>query len=172
MYEFLEKKFNKKYLLKQKGVHFVTEQINREKSYTQINGDIMLCQKRNQQFNWHGDFVYHPLLLSDKSTPETDPTVFDSSFCETDYFTETELDKYPIVINGDNCEMITSTNINRHRGRFRKMTPTECLRLMGFDDKFKIVVSDTAIYKQSGNSIIVDVLMALLKQMDITKYSI
>lgn len=172
MYEFLEKEFNKKYLLKQKGVHFVTEQINREKSYTQINGDIMLCQKRNQQFNWHGDFVYHPLLLSDKSTPETDPTVFDSSFCETDYFTETELDKYPIVINGDNCEMITSTNINRHRGRFRKMTPTECLRLMGFDDKFKIVVSDTAIYKQSGNSIIVDVLMALLKQMDITKYSI
>ena len=28
----------------------------------------------------------------------------------------------------------------------------------------------TETYKQSGNSIIVDVLMALLKQMDITKY--
>ena len=43
---------------------------------------------------------------------------------------------------------------------------------MGFDDSFKIVVSDTATYKQSGNSIIVNVIMALLKQMDITKYGI
>jgi DNA (cytosine-5)-methyltransferase 1 len=55
-------------------------------------------------------------------------------------------------------------------GRFRKLTPRECLRLMGFDDTFKIVVSDTAAYKQAGNSIIVNVLMALLKQLDITKY--
>lgn len=41
---------------------------------------------------------------------------------------------------------------------------------MGFDDSFKIVVSDTETYKQSGNSIVVNVLMALLKQMDITQY--
>ena len=55
-------------------------------------------------------------------------------------------------------------------GRFRKLTPRECLRLMGFDDSFKIVVSDTETYKQSGNSIVVNVLMAILKQIDITKY--
>lgn len=41
---------------------------------------------------------------------------------------------------------------------------------MGFDDTFKIVVSDTETYKQSGNSIVVNVLMALLKQIDITQY--
>ena len=41
---------------------------------------------------------------------------------------------------------------------------------MGFDKDFKIVVPDTAVYKQAGNSIIVDVFMALMKQMDITKY--
>jgi DNA (cytosine-5)-methyltransferase 1 len=57
-------------------------------------------------------------------------------------------------------------------GYYRKLTPRECLRLMGFDDSFKIVVSDTATYKQSGNSIIVDVFMALLKKIDITKYGI
>jgi DNA (cytosine-5)-methyltransferase 1 len=57
-------------------------------------------------------------------------------------------------------------------GRYRKLSPRECLRLMGFDDSFDIVVSDTATYKQSGNSIVVDVLMALLKQMDITKFGI
>jgi len=44
--------------------------------------------------------------------------------------------------------------------------------MMGFDDSFKIVVSDTEAYRQAGNSIIVDVLMALLKQIDITKYGV
>ena len=58
------------------------------------------------------------------------------------------------------------------KGWFRKLTPRECLRLMGFDDSFQIVVSDTESYKQAGNSIVVDVLMALLKQMDITKYGV
>ena len=43
---------------------------------------------------------------------------------------------------------------------------------MGFDDTFRIVVPDTAAYKQAGNSIIVDVLIALLRQMDITQYGI
>lgn len=55
-------------------------------------------------------------------------------------------------------------------GRYRKLTPRECLRLMGFDDSFNIVVSDTEAYKQSGNSIVVNVLMAILRQMDITKF--
>lgn len=52
----------------------------------------------------------------------------------------------------------------------RKLTPRECFRLMGFKDDFKIVVSNTAAYMEAGNSIVVDVLIALLKQMDITKY--
>jgi DNA (cytosine-5)-methyltransferase 1 len=42
---------------------------------------------------------------------------------------------------------------------------------MGFRDDFKIVVSDTQVYRQAGNSIVVDVLISLLKQMDITKFS-
>ena len=54
----------------------------------------------------------------------------------------------------------------------RRLTPRECLRLMGFRDDFQIVVSDTSMYMQAGNSIVVDVLIALLKQMDITKYGI
>ena len=58
------------------------------------------------------------------------------------------------------------------QGRLRKLTPRECLRLMGFSDNFKIVVSDTAMYQQAGNSIVVDVLIALLKQMDIERYGV
>ena len=63
-------------------------------------------------------------------------------------------------------------NYVTHTGRIRKFTPRECLRLMGFRDDFRIVVSDTAMYQQADNSIVVDVLIALLKQMDVTKYGV
>ena len=62
-------------------------------------------------------------------------------------------------------------NYVTHTGRIRKLTPKECLRLMGFRDDFKQVVSDTQMYRQAGNSIVVDVLISLLKQMDITKFA-
>lgn len=51
------------------------------------------------------------------------------------------------------------------QGRIGKLTPRECLRLMGFCDSFKIVVSDAQAYRQAGNSIVVDVLMAILVQI-------
>lgn len=46
--------------------------------------------------------------------------------------------------------------------RIRKLTPKECWRLMGFDDgdfeKAEAVNSNTQLYKQAGNSIVVPVL--------------
>lgn len=61
---------------------------------------------------------------------------------------------------------------NKQKGinGLRRLTPKECLRLMGFRDDFKEVVSNTSLYMEAGNSIVVDVLIALLKQMDITKF--
>lgn len=54
-------------------------------------------------------------------------------------------------------------------GRERKFTPKECLRLMGFNDKdfenAAKVNSDTQLYKQAGNSIVVNVLEAIFKQL-------
>lgn len=175
VYDFLQAEVPSKYLLKQKGVNFITRSINHQKSYTQINGRIQLCQKRNQQFNWHGDFVFYPKLKSDVSTLETDDHLFRLSDYEEDYFLENSPSNYAIRIRPNGLINMFKGNrseLDFSMGRFRKFTPRECLRLMGFDDSFKIVVSDTAIYKQAGNSIIVNVLMALLKQLDITKYGI
>lgn len=173
VYDFLQKQFEKKYLLKQKGVNFITRSINYQKSYTQINGDILLCQKRNQQFNWHGDFVFHPKTKDDTNTPQTDEYLFSLADYEESYYTNNHSERYAIMPCGENMELmaeVKSKRIEIEYGRFRKLTPRECLRLMGFDDSFKIVCSDTETYKQAGNSIIVDVLMALMKQIDITKY--
>lgn len=47
----------------------------------------------------------------------------------------------------------------------RKMTPRECLRLMGFSDNFKIVVGEKETYRQAGNSIVVPVLKELIKSI-------
>lgn len=53
--------------------------------------------------------------------------------------------------------------------RIRKLTPKECFRLMGFDDesfrKAEAVNSNTQLYKQAGNSIVVDVLEELFRMI-------
>lgn len=53
--------------------------------------------------------------------------------------------------------------------RIRKLTPKECWRLMGFSDddfdKAAQVCSNTQLYRQAGNSIVVNVLEAILKNL-------
>lgn len=51
--------------------------------------------------------------------------------------------------------------------RIRKLTPTECLRLMGVRDEYskRMTCSNAQKYKQAGNGIVVDVLMAIFKKM-------
>ena len=51
------------------------------------------------------------------------------------------------------------------RGVCRMFTPRECLRLMGFPDSYKIVVNDHMAWRQSGNSIVVNVLKAMMKEI-------
>ena len=54
--------------------------------------------------------------------------------------------------------------------RIRKLTPKECWRLMGFTDEdvdnaVAVGISNAQLYKQAGNSIVVQVLEAIFKQM-------
>lgn len=172
--DFLESEIPEKYFLKEKGFKFITQSINHKKSYTQINGSIMLCQKRNQQFNWHGDFVFHPYFPEIYQDNDFISLLHDLKNGEEQYFISKNLSDYIIEPHGNKCQKLVKNkglqDIPVTKGWFRKFTPRECLRLMGFDDRFKIVVSDTETYRQSGNSIVVDVLMAILRQLDITKY--
>jgi DNA (cytosine-5)-methyltransferase 1 len=53
----------------------------------------------------------------------------------------------------------------------RKLTPRECWRFMGFEDedfkKAQSVNSNTQLYKQAGNSIVKNVLMAIINNMNL-----
>ena len=71
-----------------------------------------------------------------------------------------------------NCEMGSGygyEGVIEPAYRIRKLTPLECWRLMGFSDedfrKAESANSNTQLYKQAGNSIVVDVLMAIFGQM-------
>jgi DNA (cytosine-5)-methyltransferase 1 len=188
MQDFLEDFTDSKYYLKEKGVKFVTSSKNRQKRFTQINGDIALCQKANQQFNWHGDFIFE---ISKEE--EFDEFIFDVNKVEEKYYLSDKVRDYVLSSGTKNFKTSIKTDleiarpllqsmhkmhragvdnyVTHNKGRIRKLTPKECLRLMGFRDDFKQVVSDTQMYRQAGNSIVVDVLVAILKKMDITKFS-
>lgn len=62
----------------------------------------------------------------------------------------------------DNYITISEKNGEKN---IRSLTERECLRLMGYPDSFKIVVSKQQMLKQAGNSIVVDVMMAVLKEI-------
>jgi DNA (cytosine-5)-methyltransferase 1 len=95
----------------------------------------------------------------------------------------------PSFVNGDICKTVRASghgSVDRHSWdmvavqepinpmpdgmwRIRKLTPKECWRLMGFDDtdfeKAEAVNSNTQLYKQAGNSIVVDVIEHLYKEL-------
>jgi len=188
MQDFLEDYINSKYYLKEKGVKFVTSSKNRKKRYTQINGEIAICQKANQQFNWHGDFIYEQ-----QQKQEFSEFIFDVNEVEEKYYLSEKIKTYVLAGGTKNFKTSIKTDlevarpllqsmhkmhragvdnyVTHNKGRIRKLTPRECLRLMGFGDGFKQIVSDTQMYRQAGNSIVVDVLIAILKEMDITKFA-
>ena len=74
------------------------------------------------------------------------------------------------VGHGVSKTLATSDNMGTLDGaRIRKLTPKECWRLMGFDDedfeKAEKVNSNSQLYKQAGNSIVVNVLEEIIKQL-------
>ena len=174
--DFLIDNVSGKYYLPKKGVDFVMDEKNLTKRYTQIDGEVSLCQKKNQQLNWHGDFVFV------EENKDMEKTMQDLE----KYFLSEKVKKYVLAsgtkgfyskpeIDLEIARPLLTTMHKMHRagvdnyvtteGRIRKLTPRECLRLMGFCDSFKIVVSDTSMYQQAGNSIVVDVLIAIMTKI-------
>lgn len=68
----------------------------------------------------------------------------------------------------ENSVTITSRINDRHLWdgyKIRRLTPRECFRLMDFSDSFTWTCSDSQAYKQAGNSIVVNVLYKILKNL-------
>ena len=165
-----------KYYLPEKGVRFVLDEGNLTKRYTQVDGKVQLCQKKNQQFNWHGDFVFvDEETAKNFGMPELEKYFLSekvrkyvlSTGTKTFYSrpkTDLEIAR-PLLTSMHKMHRAGVDNYITREGRIRKLAPRECLRLMGFSDTFKIVVPDTPMYQQAGNAIVVDVLVAILESI-------
>lgn len=109
------------------------------------------------------DLHWHILDASDYGIPQHRERLFCIGFLKkTDFL-------FPAPIKLEQCVMDFLDD--KTPGR-RDLTARERIRLMGFPDSFKQVVSDSQLSKQSGNSIVVQCMEALYCQMDITKYGI
>ena len=130
----------------EKGVKFICSP--KRGMATDINADICQPLTAKGQANWTGSFVSPDIENLEKSS--------------------TIGSQEPTKINLTDGSQITS-NDNLSGLRIRKLTPKECWRLMGFDDadfeKAAQVNFNSQLYKQAGNSIVVDVLYYIFKEM-------
>ena len=123
------------YYLGEKGFEWITTP-SKNLRRSRVNQDIIGCETANQQDNWIGDFrVEHP-----KPHHYKDERIHIGKF---DF--------------GDGKGKVDAVG--------RKMTPRECMNLMGFDETFKIVVKDSIAYRQAGNSIVVPVLKEIIETL-------
>lgn len=132
----------------------------------------------------YGNFTYDDkgeILVKES---EFDPSRIDDKYVLSNLVRKyvltpgTKTFKTSIKYDLDVARTVLSTMGNRHRAgvdnymtdkggedRLRMLTEREALRLMGFPDSFKIVVSRAQMYKQAGNSIVVDVMLAVVREI-------
>lgn len=123
------------YYLGKKGFEWITSP-KKNLRRSRVNQDIIGCQTAYQQDNWIGDFrVEHP-----QKRHYDDSRIYIGKF---DF--------------NDGRGLVDAVG--------RKMTPRECMNLMGFDESFKIVVNDSIAYRHAGNSIVVPVLKEIIKSI-------
>ena len=123
------------YYLGKKGFEWITSP-EKNLRRSRVNQDVIGCETAYQQDNWIGDFrVEHP-----RKEHYADERIYVGKF---DF--------------KDGKGLVDAVG--------RKMTPRECMNLMGFDNSFNIAVSDSIAYRHAGNSIVVPVLKELIKSL-------
>lgn len=122
--------------------------------YKSVNGRISLSDEKGE--------IDNKYFLSDKVLKHV------MSTGTKGYYTKPEIDlpiARPLLSTMHKMHRAGVDNYVTQEGKVRRLTPRECLRLMGYDDTFEQVVSDTQMYKQAGNSIVVDVMISLIESI-------
>lgn len=128
-------------------------------SYNKMNGEIIIKRKKGRVSTDYTltpkvrDYVLKSGTKGFKTSIETDLPIARTLLRTMTQHHRAGVDNY-ITIGKEGGKKI-----------LRSLTERECLRLMGFPDDFKIVVSKTQMYKQAGNSIVVDVMIAVLREV-------
>jgi DNA (cytosine-5)-methyltransferase 1 len=167
--DILEKNVDSKYYMSEKMIKgFMNHNINHEKKGT---GFIFKPKKFNEIANClranasicATDNVIEDVLVSKEV--RTEESKIKRKLTGTNDFRGKEIE----FRNQNSINAITTSLTNDHflkiNYKIRRLTPRECFRLMDFPDTFTWPVSDSQAYKQAGNSIVVNVLYKILKQL-------
>ena len=167
MYDFLEDYRDSKYYNPKIDAKILSQNAdlsNEQKLFIpKYNEFVFKCNEVDDRFYLSekvAKYVLSSGTKSFKTQVETDCEIARTLLCTMHKMHRSGVDNY------------VTYNKNKGIDGLRRLTPRECFRLMGFTDDFKIVVSNTSAYQEAGNSIVVDVLIAILKQLDITKYGV
>lgn len=172
--DMLEDDVDEKYYLKETQLYFIRHSFDSEAKgngfrfdpHVRNNADIAKTITTRAGARMDDNFVMN--IESDAATFKFDSTNPKAKEIEDIAVYDLYNHKW---INPDVCGTLTTGTAHNGSGTFlvRKLTPKECYRLMGFDDedfvKAEAVNSNTQLYKQAGNSIVVDVVEHLIKAL-------
>jgi len=112
--------------------------------------------------------ILEKLKIKDKIT-ETCGIDLNTKECHTRQIASTIAARYDCTYSNFSPGSTGVVLLNNNYYRIRKLTPLECWRCMGFDDiqfyQAQKVNSNAQLYKQAGNSIVVNVLVEIFKEM-------
>lgn len=145
--------YNKQYFKMGEDYHFIFPQPTHEKTRL---GDILETNVDSKYTI--SDPMWQGHVLRKKKHQEKGNGFGYSLFNADSVYTNTISARY----YKDGSEILIDQGVNKNP---RRLTPRECARLQGFDDKFIIPVSDTQAYKQFGNSVAVPVIRKISKAM-------
>ena len=152
-------KFPEKVDLKSRPLCTMQEMLEENAAYMSIQSVDGILQRVNDEKGEPDEKYY----LSDKlRTYVLSPGT--KNFIHYDAKTDLPIAR-ALVKNMGNTYRASVNNYVTTHGRLRALTMREVHRLMGYPDSYKIVVSKAQAYKQAGNSIVVDVMMAIEKEI-------
>ena len=154
----LENKVDEKYFLSDKGIEHI---IAKEGVYTGINEDPIRCLTTRYSASLSGTFLKVKSATANEYeiATEGDSINFSVPNSETQ---RGRVGKQVAQTLDTRCQQGVLNNY-----KIRRLTPRECFRLMDFPDTFTWTVSDSQAYKQAGNSIVVNVLYKILKNLNL-----
>lgn len=178
--DMLEKNVDDKYYISDKMMQYIISKDDKYKVNEQklvINRDIA-CSKTTREGNTRADTTDY---ICDEA-PNNYNLLLIKNNTKKGYLEAKEGDGIDLDHINSNThrgrvqkDMIQTLSAQNDKGtvlsdlRIRKLTPKECWRLMGFNDidfeKAEKVNSNTQLYKQAGNSIVVNVLEGILKNL-------
>lgn len=121
-----------------------------DKKRMNINGDYIICQTARQYASWFGNFIIEEVVDANFEYIDNARNIINDYKIKPINYSKDEFD----------IDYIMSNSI------IRRLTPDECLKLMGFDTNIFInYCSDNQCYKQCGNSIIVNMFDVIFNKL-------